>query len=660
MRGVRSAGPWNFKGAMAQNRSRLSGQTWGHLFLSGLFFALFFLFLWLKVDLRLVYSAGAISNFPVFYRGSAFFRQSLVLPGGLVSYVSAFLSQFFFFSWAGALVVTMQAWGSCVCSGYLLTRTKTPGARWLRFVLPALVLMTYTQYDYHFPTVMAFVVSLSIACLYVRVLPALEARVGISTEGWKRWLGPAVFVLLSAITYAAAGGAYWLFAVLCVLYELLVSRRWPRGLLYVLLAPAVAYVEGVIIFGASALDAYTYLLPISWETTGWTARRGMIEAVYTLYLFLPMAILLHHAIRSLLDRMARRRGLAAAGAVRRPSRVVALIRRIFAVPAIWRVAGSVLLLAAVGAASFGFHDAEQKTLLSIHYHACRRKWPEVLSAAEHRPTGDLAAVNAVDRALYHTNRLAHDIFSYPQQPEALLVTGQKRVMSYWHKFDTLIDLGLMNQAEKNLTECMEIYGEHPFILKRLALVNLAKRRPGAARVYLGALSKTLFHSRWADDYLARLDADPNLTADPEIARLRARRVDRDSSTAFFDQETMLRALLESDRHNRMAFEYLMAWYLLNRQLGGVVKWVERLGDFEYSEVPPLYQEAILIYAYGTGKPLHLPGFSIDPEGQRRIEAFSRTFNRCGRDKRKALPELVGDYGDSYFFYHIYGFSAVRK
>jgi hypothetical protein len=645
---------------MAQNRSRLSGQSWGGFLLCGLFFALFFFILWLKIDLRLVYSAGAISNFPVFYKGSAFFRQSLVLPGGLVSYVSAFLSQFFFFSWAGALVVTMQAWSSCVCSGYVLSRTKTPGARWLRFVPPALVLITYTRYDYHFPTTMAFLVSLATACLYVRALPASGTGAEVPTGHRKHWLGPPVYVLLSAITYGAAGGAYWLFAVLCVLYESLVRRHWRYGLLYVLLAPAVAYVEGVMVYGASALDAYTYLLPISWETNGWTARRGMIEAVDTLYLFLPIAISLLHGVRSVVNRMARRRRHTAAGAVRRPSRGVRLVRRVQAVPAICRVAGALLVLVAVGAASFGLHDAEQKTLLSIHYHACRRMWPEVLSAAEDHPTGDLTTVNAVDRALYHTNRLAHDMFSYPQQPEALLVTGQRRVMSYWHKFDTLIDLGLMNQAEKNLTECMEVYGEHPFILERLALVNLAKSRPGAARVYLGALSKTLFHSRWADDCLERLDTDPNLTTDPEIVRLRATRLDRDSTAAFFDQETMLRALLESNRQNRMAFEYLMAWYLLHRQLGGVLEWVERLGDFDYSTVPRLYQEALLIYAYGTGKPLRLPGFSLDPEGRQRIEAFSRIFNRYGRDKRRALPELAGDYGDSYFFYHIYGFSALRK
>ena len=49
-----------------------------------IFFVLFYLYLWLGVDLRLIYyGAGIITNFPVFYKGWAFFRTFLSYPGGL-------------------------------------------------------------------------------------------------------------------------------------------------------------------------------------------------------------------------------------------------------------------------------------------------------------------------------------------------------------------------------------------------------------------------------------------------------------------------------------------------------------------------------------------------------------------------------------------------
>ena len=88
---------------------------------SFIFFTLFYLYLWLYIDLKLMYhGAGIITNFPAFYRGRPFFLQFLSYPGGLIEYISAFLSQFFYYSWAGALVVTIQAWLMCLSLEYLL------------------------------------------------------------------------------------------------------------------------------------------------------------------------------------------------------------------------------------------------------------------------------------------------------------------------------------------------------------------------------------------------------------------------------------------------------------------------------------------------------------------------------------------------------------
>lgn len=57
------------------------------------FFVLFYLYLWLEVDLRLIYhGSGMINNLPPFYRGWAFFQKFLSYPGGPVAYLSAFLS----------------------------------------------------------------------------------------------------------------------------------------------------------------------------------------------------------------------------------------------------------------------------------------------------------------------------------------------------------------------------------------------------------------------------------------------------------------------------------------------------------------------------------------------------------------------------------------
>ena len=328
-----------------------------------------------------------------------------------------------------------------------------------------------------------------------------------------------------------------------------------------------------------------------------------------------------------------------------------MLRRWFGAPLVKETVGSLALLAIGGVVAFISLDRTQQARLEVHYYACQKMWPEVLQAARRYPR-DYFVMNAVNRALWHTGRFTQDMFSYPQRADDLLLTGEDRVLVYWNKFDTQIDLGLMNAAEKNLTECMETFGEQPMILQRLAMVNMVKGTMDTARIYLGALGKTLFHGGWATDYLSRLETDPNLAGDREIQDLRSRCLKKDYTALFYAKEGTLAALATQDNHNRMAFEYVMAWYLQTRQLDKFVQNIGRLRDFGYTAIPPLYQEALAIYAYPRNKAGDYP---ISSEVRSRFENFSRIFNKYKKDKAAALGELAATYRNSYLFYYIYAF-----
>ena len=96
------------------------------------FFGLLYVYLWLVVEPQLIYSCATITNFPVFYKGWPFLRDCLSYPGGVLRYVNALLPQFFYYSWAGALVITAQAWAICACTGWFLRTLAVPGWRLLR------------------------------------------------------------------------------------------------------------------------------------------------------------------------------------------------------------------------------------------------------------------------------------------------------------------------------------------------------------------------------------------------------------------------------------------------------------------------------------------------------------------------------------------------
>jgi hypothetical protein len=623
------------------------------------FFGLLYLYVWRVVEPCLIYSCGTITNFPVFYKGWPFLRECLSYPGGVLRYVNALLPQFFYISWAGALVITAQAWALCACTGWFLRRLAVPGWRLLRFVPALVALVPYAQYSYHFPTITGVLTSLLFACLYVNIVSRGTGILPVVRNSWARCPchDVGVYLVLAVVSYVVSAGAFLPFALLCALYELLFRGRYGLGLVCLAVAAVLPYAIGVLVFHVSSVNAYTDMLPLSWQLRDWVARRKTIEAVYVLYLF-PMAVALIWGLGRVIVVWwtSRKTGRQVQPVKKKSGPPVAKprLRRLRA-PALCWALESALLFALGAAVAVLSLDRSQKALLAVHYYACQRQWPEVLRVS--RPCMDKYAVmNAVDRALYHTGRLNQDMFTWLQRPDALVYTGQDHALFYWHKLDTLIDLGLLNLAEKNFTECMEMFGEQPMILQRLALVNLAKGKIEAGRIYLEKLRRTLFFSTWAQGYLGRMAADATLAADPQMQQLRAQALRKDSTVFFYAPEQMLQALVEQGSGNRMAFEYLMAWYMLNKRLDKFVQNLPRLQDFGYTVVPPLYQEAALIY--GTRHPI--PAAAISPEAQQRIKQFSDIFNRYGRNKEAAFSELASKFAGSYLFYFIYTASPAGQ
>jgi hypothetical protein len=612
-----------------------SRQKFGALTRSGLFFILFYLYLWLRVDLRLIYHGGeTVTNLPVFFRGWAFFREFISYPSGPVEYLSAFLSQFLYIGWAGAVVITLQAWLICVCIDYFLKALNASLLRPLRFIPPILLLITYTQYTYHFVTTVALLTALLFVCLYLRITPK------------SKLLDSIAFLVLSVILYYIAAGAYLLFAILCAIYELFFSHRWRIALVYLLSAVIIPYIEGTLVFGVCVADTFSELLPFSWKILSSEVRKRMIIIVYMLYLLVPLSALGLGLWRLPAKKKIKERP--------KPESLSWYTDK----PLFRWFAESCLLFLVAGSAVFLWHDDKLKTVLEADYYASHKMWPQVL-AAYHRHPNSFFIVNAVNRALYHTGQLPYRMFAYHPHPDTLFLTAKKHTSANWKKSDIYLDLGVMNMAEGALTESLERHGEHPRILKRLALINMVKGNVGAARIYLGALGKTLFHNDWANNYLARLQSDPNLSTDDQIQYLRRLMMEKDYAFTAYSPERILLELLEKNRQNKMAFEYLMAWYMLTSQLEKFVQNLERLDDFDYPSIPRHYEEAMLIYEVLTGRTVALKGRQISPETYQRAQGFSDISNKL-RNQVAVMHATAENYGDTYFFYYNFASLGIVK
>jgi len=614
----------------------------GRLLQSLLFFILFYLYLWLYVDLRLMYhGAGIITNFPVFYKSWTFFLTFLSYPGGPVEYISAFLSQFFYYSWAGALVVTMQAWLLSVCMDYLLKAANLTRIRGLCFILPILLLVLYTRYACFFATTMALLIALLIACLYIKI--TLSRTTTLSCL--------STFLPLSVILYYLAGGAFLLFAVVCTIYELIFRSRWKMSLLCLLSAAVIPYVMGLLIFRVSIIDAFCNSLPFSWKILHYEVRRRQVAIVYLLYLFPPLTLFAFGLLPVLCKRIHLAKGRNEKKLKNKSSN---LLLKIFSQyrysPKLRWAVESLLLLAIAGSVVFYSRNENLRTRFKVDYYSYHKMWPELLTSAQHNAEDPFIA-HAVDRALYHVGRLGYNMFSWPQNPDYLFLSDKKYKWMYWQIFDVFLDIGVINLAENALTECLEGLGDRPMILQRLALINMVKGNLGSAKIYLGKLSKTLFDADWANKYLNLLQTDPSLSTDKYIQHLRSLYLGNDCLTHSLLMEKTLLELLERNSQNRMAFEYLMARYMLNKHLGKFVQNLERLHDFGYKELPTHFEEAALIYVYGTRKPINLSGYPPSLRKRQQIEEFSRLLSSYGSNKQAAAKELAKKFRNTYFYYY---------
>lgn len=603
------------------------------------FYLLFYLYLASEVDLRLVYNGGGlIDNFPTFYADWEFLREQLACPAGTLQYVSAFLAQSFYYSWAGAAVVTCQAWLIAWGTDVYLSRIGASRLRILRFAGPLVLLAVYSQYVFHFTTTLAFTVALIAACLFLR----------FGSRGAVRRV--LCFALLSIVLYAATGAASLLFAFLCTGARILKDRQYREGLAYAVSAAVVPCLVGVMIWGLPALEAYVELLPIHLGVRMNEPPKLMLGAVWVLYLFLPVTV---GAVGLWRLTIGRRTSFAKplpikAGRNSKKSPTPRSWARSGAMA--WTVEAILLAAATTAVLSF-YHDPRLKALFAVDEYSRQGMWSKVLDTARHSPP-HYVICHAVNRALYHTGRLGDDMFAYYQDPKALLLAG-KEVL--WQKVDACTELGLINEAENALTLSLAMYGERPVLLRRLARISLVKGDVETAGVYLHALSKVPFWSRQAGEDLARLQNDPNLLQVEEIQHLRAVRLRKDSVA----QADFISQLLAENPRNRMAYEYAVAWLLLTKDLPGFTRLFNTCHNAVASRIPRHYEEAILLAKALNRGTVDLSAGSISRESQDRFTSFMKALQPFGRDMAAARKSLRKSFGDSYFYYFFIGGSGVQ-
>jgi len=615
------------------------------------FFAVFYLFLWLCIEPNLIYHYYEMSRkSPFFKTGWLFLQDCLSYPGGPSEYIASFLTQLCYVSWLGALCISLVAWGIYRLTASLTAITADSVWRFICYVPAILILMISGRYESPMSTAVAVFIVAFFSVLYGKLSPRLGAKRVI------------LFLIICGAVYYIAGSAALVFVALAVLYEFYNRRDAVFGILFLFLGLAVCWLLGVYLFELEVNEAYLYSSPFIPIKQNLDKEKWAIVFEKVLFVVLPVIILL----------VGSGRWLAGIVGICRPSSPGPPEKSMIAVKTLYdflrgrfRWVVQILLLALVSVPSVWLLiDRESKKVIQISYFTCRGMWPEILADARNVSLRKYFPFcsHSVNRALYYTDRLGDRMFTYPQNYRFAdlvfcLVKGGNIV--FMERSELCLELGLVNVAEKIAHEFLEGSDENPFILKQVALINIVKGRTETARVFLKALSKNLIYTKEAKDILHRLESDPQLERDEQIQRLRSVMITEDNVYTAYNEDECLEKLLHKNRYNKMAFEYLMAHYLLTRRLGKFVENLPRLDDFDYESIPRHYQEAITFYMGMTQKDVNLSGREINPETIKQYNKFTRLGNKYSYDTNLALQALAPRFGHTYFFYFAFGTSGLR-
>jgi hypothetical protein len=597
------------------------------------FFAAYYLSVLLIIKPELIYYAsGRVIYYYPFTMDSRFLYDSLTAVGGPVNYLASFFSQCFYFSWIGALIITAIGWLFWLLSQKAFAVTRSNCITETCFLFPILLLAAYASYNGH-----KLLIALSLLVTFAAFV------VYLWTDLSRSFFSAMLFLAEFACLYYLVGGAVFIFGLLAALYELLAKRRIVlAGGIFAVLA---LYYIGVHLGDVSEIPPFClmYIPPFLILLQIARYKRSGKKPVPT---------------KSLPDKDGWMKRFRLAMLILRKMIPYSLILFVFCVV---------------------FND-RAKSLLQIWSYAEKQDWQKVLECATRYPESqyNIFFNYDINRALYYTGRLGDDMFSYHQNPFALLLSmpdsgsttdASKILCRKAQKVDILMELGYLGHARRCASEALELANGCPYLVKKLALIYLAEGQNETAKIYLGALSKDLIYGRFARQLLLRLEKDPQLTDYEPVQSLRRVAVQTDH-VGDYDLDNFFTQLLQRNPHNKMAFEYMMAMYLLTGQVDKIALNISRMDEFEYNKMPRHYEEAMLVYAalrqQRFGEKINLQDLSISSETIQRFQKYNATGQTAQLlYGQRTNPEMIRqylakDFRDTYMFYLNFELPRIRR
>lgn len=550
-------------------------------------------------------------QYQMFLFDTGYFLERIVLPGGLADYISEFLVQFYYMPVLGGAIIALLLMGIQTAVWGLM---KQYGAR------------------HDFPGyLLSFLPSIALWCAMGDqnvLLSFVVALFGALVIGWihNRFHNRLVKVVFELVSTALV---YWLLGSVVFLYAVLMIGDTLKN----------AKQKGNV-FSGIGYSAVILILTVAWillttQTLQYPLYRIFAGLNYYRYPGaispLPFVVMVWAVVIPFLGMIpCHRKSLQKL----QQSKVVIVLSYVLVIVASW----------------FGIKTSfDEMTYELIDYDFLVRteQWDKIIEKAEKKPATTPLGVSCVNLALSQKGMLADRLFEFYQNGgEGLFPTFTRDMISPVSTAEIFFRLGMVNDAERYMFEAQEAipnYRKSARLTRRIIECDIINGNYKVAAKLLRRLQKTLFYSNWANQTMALLGNEKAINRHPIYGKLRKYR-EKKQDFLFSDREMdqMLGLLFLNDNHNKMAYEYLMCYELLQRDMEKFMQYYP-LGRFVgYDHIPRTFQEILIGNWMKTHSDPRTIPYSVDAQNVNNTLNFIQLYMQNPKDLQLGQQPYVSN------------------
>lgn len=550
-------------------------------------------------------------QYQMFLFDSGYFLERIVLPGGLADYISEFLVQFYYMPVLGGAIIALLLMGIQTAVWGLM---KQYGAR------------------HDFPGyLLSFLPSIALWCAMGDqnvLLSFVVALFGALVIGWihnrfHNRLVKVVFELVStALVYWFLGPVVFLYAALMIGDTLKNAKQ--KGNVFSGIGYSVCILVLTIAWILLTTQTLQYPLYRIFAGLNYYRYPGAISP-------LPFVVMVWAVVIPFLGMIpCRQKSLQKL----QQSKVVIVLSYVLVIVASW----------------FGIKasfDEMTYELIDYDFLVRTEQWDKIIEKAEKKPATTPLSVSCVNLALSQKGMLADRLFEFYQNGgEGLFPTFTRDMISPVSTAEIFFRLGMVNDAERYMFEAQEAipnYRKSARLTRRIIECDIINGNYKVAAKLLRRLQKTLFYSNWANQTMALLGNEKAINRHPIYGKLRKYR-EKKQDFLFSDREMdqMLGLLFLNDNHNKMAYEYLMCYELLQRDMEKFMQYYP-LGRFVgYDHIPRTFQEILIGNWMKTHSDPRTIPYSVDAQNVNNTLNFIQLYMQNPKDPQLGQQPYVSN------------------